>query len=79
MSKKCLEMARAVRAGTAEHGPSELYYAALEDTGKKRPSLESVSLYQHAMQEAGYIIPKDRDGPLPVCPICGHKFVQPQI
>jgi hypothetical protein len=78
MTKTCLEMARAVRAQTDLHDPSELYYAAIADTGRKRPSLESISLYQHAMLEAGYVIPKDSEEPLPVCSICGHKFVEPQ-
>lgn len=61
---RAIEMAREIRRGDADYGPSELY----------KHSLGRVDIYRHAMREAGYVVPKTTMRAPSICDVCGYDF-----
>lgn len=71
-----IQLAREVRRGDAQHGPSALYKAS---SGR-------ADVYRHAMREAGYVVPNSPPaisatstapavGRAPaICDVCGYDF-----
>lgn len=59
-----VEMAREIRRGDAQHGPSALYSA----------SCGRADVYRHAVREAGYVVPTATGRAPATCDVCGYDF-----
>lgn len=57
-------MARAIRADAGSYSPHELYEA----------SLGHADIYNHAMREAGFVVPTDTRRAPRICDLCGYDF-----